>query len=141
MPEWQFSRGSPTSPWRQPSSSAALASVEIWCPSPSFQGGRYVSFEVLRLTSFFQARNCFSDILIALNLSDSVHIVLAMLENLRNCLEENYPAVLIHIFPHFHYPFYRSDNGLIVMAKKYGQVVSVKCQNAKISKCQLTIHN
>ena len=61
------------------------------------------------LFTFFQARNCFSDILIALNLSDSVHIVLAMLENLRNCLEESYPAALIHIFPHFHYPFYRFD--------------------------------
>ena len=64
-----------------------------------------------------QARNCFSDILIALNLSDSVHIVLAMLENLRNCLEENYPAALIHIFPHFHYPFYRFIS-VYLMAKE-----------------------
>ena len=57
-----------------------------------------------------QARNCFSDILIALNVSDVLHIVLAMLENLRNCLEDSYPNVLIHIFPHFHYPFYRSSS-------------------------------
>ena len=63
--------------------------------------------------SSHQARNCFSDILIALNLSDSLHIVLAMLENLRNCLEESYPDALIHIFPHFLYPFYMSTRVLI----------------------------
>ena len=68
---------------------------------------KYSLIVALRLA---QARNCFSDILIALNVSDVLHIVLAMLENLRNCLEDSYPNVLIHIFPHFHYPFYRSTS-------------------------------
>jgi hypothetical protein len=54
-----------------------------------------------------ETRNCFSDILIALNLCDSLHIVLAILENLRNNLEDSYPAFLLHLFPHFHYPVYR----------------------------------
>ena len=54
-----------------------------------------------------EARNCFNDLLIALNLSDSLHLLLAILETLRNSLEEAYPAFLIHLFPRIHYPVYR----------------------------------
>ena len=52
-------------------------------------------------------RNCFNQILICLNLSDSLHIIFAILDGVRNNFESSYPTVLMKIFPYFHYPFYR----------------------------------
>ena len=39
----------------------------------------------------------------------SLHIVFALLENVRNNFEEFYPTFLLHIFPVFHYPLYRCE--------------------------------
>ena len=37
----------------------------------------------------------------------SLHIVFALMENVRNNFEDFYPTFLLHIFPVFHYPLYR----------------------------------
>lgn len=52
-------------------------------------------------------RNCFNQILICLNLSDSLHIVFAILDGVRNNFEASYPKFLMKIFPYFQYPFTR----------------------------------
>jgi len=52
-------------------------------------------------------KNCFSDILITLNACDSLHIMFAILDGIRNNWQSSYPEVLMQIFPVFHYPFYR----------------------------------
>jgi len=54
-----------------------------------------------------ELKNCFNDILIALNTCDSLHIMFAILENIRNNFDDFYPNFLTRIFPVFHYPFYR----------------------------------
>jgi len=54
-----------------------------------------------------EMKNCFSNILITLNTSDSLHILFAILDGVRNNFELSYPQVLMRIFPFFHYPFYR----------------------------------
>ena len=65
-------------------------------------------------------RNCFNQILICLNLSDSLHIIFAILDGVRNNFESSYPTVLMKIFPYFHYPFYRwaiTKEALIIFFK------------------------
>ena len=52
-------------------------------------------------------KNCFNQILIGLNITDSLHIVFAILDGIRNNFEGSYPTFLMRIFPYFHYPFYR----------------------------------
>ena len=52
-------------------------------------------------------KNCFNQILIGLNITDSLHIVFAILDGIRNNFEGSYPTFLMKIFPYFHYPFYR----------------------------------
>ena len=37
----------------------------------------------------------------------SLHIMFAILENIRNNFDDFYPNFLTRIFPVFHYPFYR----------------------------------
>ena len=37
----------------------------------------------------------------------SAHIAFAIMENIRNNFADFYPTFLLHIFPVFHYPFYR----------------------------------
>ncbi len=39
--------------------------------------------------------------------SDSLHILLGLLESIRNSFPKLYPALLLRAFPYFHYPFYR----------------------------------
>ena len=51
--------------------------------------------------------NCFNQILICLNLTDSLHIIFAILDGIRNNFEASYPTFLMKIFPYFHYPLYR----------------------------------
>ena len=44
----------------------------------------------------------------------------AILENIRNNFADYYPAFLLHIFPVFHYPFYRwaiTKEALIILFK------------------------
>ena len=52
-------------------------------------------------------KNCFNQILICLNITDSLHIGFAILDGIRNNFESSYPTFLMRIFPYFHYPFYR----------------------------------
>ena len=52
-------------------------------------------------------RVCFNYILVALNISDSLHIVFAVLDVVRNNHQESYPHFLLSTFPYFHYPLYR----------------------------------
>jgi len=52
-------------------------------------------------------KNCFNQILIGLNITDSLHIGFAILDGIRNNFESSYPTFLMRIFPYFHYPFYR----------------------------------
>ena len=52
-------------------------------------------------------RNVFNQLLICLNLTDSLHIVFAILDMVRNNFEASYPTFLMRIFPYFHYPLYR----------------------------------
>ena len=52
-------------------------------------------------------RNCFNKILIAINVCDSVHLIFAILDGVRNSFVEHYPHWLLHIFPFTHYPLYR----------------------------------
>jgi len=54
-----------------------------------------------------EMRNCFNNILIALNICDSLHLVFAIMDAVRNSFGELYPAHLLHVFPYIHYPFYR----------------------------------
>jgi len=54
-----------------------------------------------------EMRNCFNNILIALNICDSVHLIFAIMDAFRNSFGELYPSHLLHIFPYIHYPFYR----------------------------------
>jgi len=54
-----------------------------------------------------EMRNCFNNILIALNICDSLHLIFAIMDAVRNSFGELYPAHLLHIFPYIHYPFYR----------------------------------
>ena len=54
-----------------------------------------------------EMKNCFNQILICLNLMDSLHIIFAILDGVRNNFELYYPIFLMRVFPHFHYPFYR----------------------------------
>ena len=52
--------------------------------------------------------NCFNNILTALNVTDSLHIVFAMLDVLRVDFTEVYGRLLPHaFFPYFHYPALR----------------------------------
>jgi len=54
-----------------------------------------------------EMRNCFNNILIALNVCDSLHLIFAIMDAVRNSFGELYPSHLLHIFPYIHYPFYR----------------------------------
>ena len=50
----------------------------------------------------------------------SAHIAFAIMENIRNNFADYYPAFLLHIFPVFHYPFYRwaiTKEALIILFK------------------------
>ena len=54
-----------------------------------------------------EMKNCFNQILIGLNITDSLHIGFAILDGIRNNFETSYPTFLMRIFPYFHYPLYR----------------------------------
>jgi len=54
-----------------------------------------------------EMRNCFNTILIAINISDSLHLICGILEVMRNSYQEYYPTYLLLIFPYLHYPLYR----------------------------------
>ena len=54
-----------------------------------------------------EMRNCFNQILIAINVCDSTHLEFAILEAIRTSFGQLYPAQLLKIFPYVHYPFYR----------------------------------
>jgi len=54
-----------------------------------------------------EMRNCFNHILIAINVCDSLHLMFAMMDAVRNSFGDFYPVHLLHIFPYIHYPFYR----------------------------------
>ena len=52
--------------------------------------------------------NCFNNILTALNITDSLHILFAILEVFRVDFGTTYTSVFPHLFyPYFHYPLYR----------------------------------
>ena len=61
-------------------------------------------------------KNCFNQILIGLNITDSLHIVFAILDGIRNNFEDSYPTFLMRIFPYFHYPFYRYNVSILILA-------------------------
>jgi len=68
--------------------------------------GNFVSIVVL--VSKDMRSNCFNNILTALNITDSLHIVFAILEVLRVDFAKVYNYFLPHsFFPYFHYPAYR----------------------------------
>ena len=68
--------------------------------------GNLVSIVVL--LSKDMRSNCFNNILTALNITDSLHIVFAILEVLRVDFNGVYNYFLPHsFFPYFHYPAYR----------------------------------
>ena len=68
--------------------------------------GNMVSIVVL--LSKDMRSNCFNNILTALNITDSLHIVFAILEVLRVDFNGIYNYFLPHsFFPYFHYPAYR----------------------------------
>ena len=68
--------------------------------------GNFVSIVVL--VSKDMRSNCFNNILTALNITDSLHIVFAILEVLRVDFDWVYDSFLPHsFFPYFHYPAYR----------------------------------
>ena len=68
--------------------------------------GNLVSIVVL--LSKDMRSNCFNNILTALNITDSLHIVFAILEVLRVDFNGVYNSFLPHsFFPYFHYPAYR----------------------------------
>ena len=50
---------------------------------------------------------CFNYLLVALNCFDTVHIVFAILDVIRNNHEHAYPNIFLRTFPYFHYPLYR----------------------------------
>ena len=50
---------------------------------------------------------CFNYLLTALNIFDTLHIVFAILDVIRNNHQSFYPDTLLTIFPYFHYPLYR----------------------------------
>jgi len=50
---------------------------------------------------------CFNYLLVGLNCCDTIHIVFAILDVVRNNHGDFYPDSLLSIFPYFHYPFYR----------------------------------
>ena len=50
---------------------------------------------------------CFNYLLVALNCFDTLHIVFAILDVIRNNHEEAYPDIFLITFPYFHYPLYR----------------------------------
>jgi len=64
--------------------------------------------------------NCFNKILIAINVCDSVHLLFAILDGVRNSFIEHYPQWLLQTFPYTHYPLYR-----ISMCSSIFLVVSV----------------
>ena len=52
--------------------------------------------------------NCFNNILAALNVTDSLHVLFAILEVLRVDFGAAYTRLFPHLFyPYFHYPLYR----------------------------------
>ena len=68
--------------------------------------GNLVSIVVL--LSKEMRKNCFNNILTALNITDSLHIVFAILEVVRVDFNLVYNSFLPHsFFPYFHYPAYR----------------------------------
>ena len=52
-------------------------------------------------------RICFNYILMALNCSDTLHIIFAILDVVKNNHGDSYPNFFTIIFPYFHYPLYR----------------------------------
>jgi len=54
-----------------------------------------------------EMRNCFNHILIAINICDSLHLIFASMDAVRNSFGEFYPVHLLYLFPYIHYPFYR----------------------------------
>ena len=52
-------------------------------------------------------RNCFNSILVVISVCDSLHLVFAILDALRNSFGSLYPVLLLKVFPYLHYPAYR----------------------------------
>ena len=82
-------------------------------------------------------RSCFNYILMALNCSDTLHIVFAVLDVVRNNHEESYPHFLLSTFPYFHYPLYRYRSSLpthsqtcsrLTLSSSIFLVVAVSCE-------------
>ena len=65
--------------------------------------GNFLSIVVL----INKERICFNYLLMALNCFDTLHIIFAILDVVRNNHEESYPVFFLLIFPYFHYPLYR----------------------------------
>ena len=86
-------------------------------PPPVFGGlgllGNTVS--ILVLNSKDMRSNCFNNILTALNITDSLHIVFAMLEVLRADFVEVYNFLPHQFFPYFHYPALRYTGRINLM--------------------------
>ncbi|XP_023347490.1 FMRFamide receptor [Eurytemora carolleeae] len=51
--------------------------------------------------------NCFNHILIAVNICDSLHIIFAICDSVRNSFDSLYPQLFLVLFPYIHYPLYR----------------------------------
>lgn len=54
-----------------------------------------------------EMKNCFNHILIAVNICDSLHVVFAIFESVRNSFMDYYPQYFLVLFPYIHYPLYR----------------------------------
>ena len=59
-----------------------------------------------------EMRNCFNQILIAINVCDSTHLVFAIMDAVRTSFGQLYPELLLKMFPYVHYPFYRYVNAI-----------------------------
>ena len=97
---------------------------------PAFGGlglfGNLVS--IIVLLSKDMRSNCFNNILTALNITDSLHIVFAIMEVLRVDFNGVYNYFLPHsFFPYFHYPAYR----ICLCASIYLIMAGVRCGSEK----------
>ena len=66
-------------------------------------------FSIVVLNTKDMRSNCFNNILTALNITDSLHIIFAILEVVRYDFPSTYSFLLphTHIWPYLHYPGYR----------------------------------
>ena len=102
---------------------------------PAFGGlglfGNLVS--IIVLLSKDMRSNCFNNILTALNITDSLHIVFAIMEVLRVDFNGVYNYFLPHsFFPYFHYPAYR----ICLCASIYLIMAGESCGSEKlVSNC------